>query len=162
MNKEEEFEALFIANHSRLYYYALSYINDGEICKDIISDVFETVWTDYDNIKKETFSSYLYTCTRNRCVDYLRHQSIQKQYTDFLIANAHYESISTAQEYDERLERIHKAIEVMPPQRQLVLRECYFKKKSYKEVAACLGITTDGVKRHITIALKSLRELFST
>lgn len=161
-NKEQEFEILFTTNHSRLYYYALSYINDSEVCKDIISDVFEAAWTEYEHIKKETLTSYLYTCTRNRCIDYLRHQNIQNQYTEFLMANAHYENIVSVQEYDERLIRIHKAIEDMPPQRQLVLKECYFEKKSYKEVAARLGITTDGVKRHITIALKSLRDLFST
>lgn len=160
-NKEQEFEILFTSYYSRLYYYALSYINDSEICKDIISDVFGALWADYDHVKKETISSYLYACTRNRCVDFLRHQSIKNQYKDFLIANAEHEIISDLKEYDERLERIHRAIETMPPQRQFVLKECYFKGKSYKEVAAFLGITTDGVKRHITMALKSLRNLFS-
>ena len=48
----------------------------------------------------------------------------------------------------------------MPPQRRFVLEQCFFHKKSYREVAAILGITTDGVKRHITTALRNLRDEF--
>lgn len=160
-DKKKEFEALFTSHYARVYHYALSYINDAEICKDIVGDVFESVWHDYDLLKKETLSSYLYACTRNRCIDHLRHQSVREQYAAFLIENARYEQIPSASEHDARLEYIRKLIDRMPPQRQRVLRECFFQKKTYKEVAEEMGITVDGVKRHITIALKSLREEFS-
>lgn len=161
-SKEEEFKVIFMEYHSRLYYYALSYVMDEEMAKDIVCDVFEALWREYDHIKKEPLCSYLHACTRNRCVDFLRHQSIQQQYADFLIENARYECVSSVQEADERLSRIRKAIDVMPSQRRRVLCECFFNEKPYKKVAADLGITIDGVKRHVTLALKSLRDLFST
>ena len=37
--KERDFERLFKDCYSRLYYYALAFIDNVETCKDIMSDV---------------------------------------------------------------------------------------------------------------------------
>jgi RNA polymerase sigma-70 factor (ECF subfamily) len=42
-----------------------------------------------------------------------------------------------------------------------VLEQCYYHRHTYREVAAELGITIDGVKKHITTAMKHLRQHFN-
>ena len=71
LSRINDFERLYKENYTRLYYYAYRFIPDAETCKDIVNDVFEKAWTNFDNLKPETASTYLYIQTRNKCIDYL-------------------------------------------------------------------------------------------
>lgn len=44
IDHKEVFEQLFRENYVRLYYHALSFLNDEETAKDTVNDVFEKVW----------------------------------------------------------------------------------------------------------------------
>ena len=157
---DKEFESLFKSNYTRLYYYALTFVDDAEVCKDIVSDVFETLWHDYDSVRPDGRMAYLYACVKNRCVDHLRRRSVKQRYVLFYATDVREGLLGTDRELEERLQRVDRVINGMPPQRRFVLEQCFFHKKSYREVAAILGITTDGVKRHITTALRNLRDEF--
>ncbi len=161
-NKEKEFEKLFTDNYSRLYFYALTYINDSETCKDIVSDVFESVWDNYDRLGvRGDLTAYLYSCISNKCIDYIRRQEIEEKYIDFHLKAAELHAYyPNNNEVDERMVKVAKVIERMPSRTRYVLEECYFNKKKYREVAEVLEITTDGVKKHIMKALKMLRDEF--
>lgn len=160
-NKEKEFEKIFTENYSRLYYYALSYVHDSETCKDIVSDVFESAWEDYDRLSvKGKLAPYLYSSVGNRCIDYLRRQVIQDRYIEIQLKAAETHVFYPNTEMDERLERVARVIERMPSRTRFVLEECFFNNKKYREVAEVLEITTDGVKKHIVKALKMLRNEF--
>lgn len=158
-NNDKEFEYLFKSNYTRLYYYALTFVDDAEVCKDIVSDVFETLWHDYDSVRPDGRMAYLYACVKNRCVDHLRRRSVKQRYVLFYAADVREGLLGTDRELEERLQRVDRVISGMPPQRRFVLEQC-FSTRSYREVAAILGITTDGVKRHITTALRNLRDEF--
>ena len=41
LDKKRYFEQLFRENYTRLYYYALSFLNDSELARDVVSNVFE-------------------------------------------------------------------------------------------------------------------------
>ena len=158
--KEKEVERIFKDSYTRLYYYALTYVDDGEVCKDIVGDVFEALWQDYETLRSDTLTSYLYTCVKNRCIDHLRRQSVKRRYITFYALDVKDGLLTTDREEEERLARLEKSIEAMPVQRRFVLEECFFHKKTYKEVAEVLGMTTDGIKKHIVTALRKLREDF--
>ena len=155
--KREDVEHIFKDYYPRLYYHALTYIDDSEICKDMVSDVFESLWEECGQLRHDTLKAYLYACVRNRCINYLRHQQIENQYMALMEQEP---APMTDREEDERLVKIRQIIDTMPRQRRFVLEACFFQKKTYKEVAAILGITTDGVKKHIVTALKQLRSEF--
>mgnify|MGYP001139308240 CR=1 FL=1 len=158
--KEKEFEHLFREHYTRLYYYALTFIDEGETCKDIVSDVFGTLWQEYDTIKRDTLTAYLYACVKNRCIDHLRHRMAKQRYAAFYSFDMKEGLFAPDMEEQERIARIEKAIERMPAQRRFVLKECFYHKKTYKEVAEILGITTEGIKKHIKTALRNLRDEF--
>lgn len=159
--KAKEFEKNFRENYSRLYYYALIYIKDSETCKDIVSDVFESVWEDYDKIKdSRELTGYMYSCIRNRCVDFIRHESVKSRYADLYYHIIQNEVNSSDNDHDDRIERISKVIEQMPARTRFIIEECFYYQKKYKEVAEILEITPDGVKKHIVKALKTLRNEF--
>lgn len=68
-----------------LYYlpvksYAFQYIEDDEIVEDFVQDAFLKVW-----VRREDFyfvaaiKSFLYMSVKNACLDYLRHQKVQRR-----------------------------------------------------------------------------------
>ena len=72
--------------------------------------------------------------------------------------NAKEESFSIDDFDDDRLRAIKTVIDTMPQKTKYVLDQCYMEEKKYMEVADDLGITRDGVRKHIVKALKILRD----
>ena len=62
---------------------------------------------------------------------------------------------------EERISQIEQQIKTLNSRTRYVLEQCYYQHHSYVVVAKQLGITTDGVKKHITTALKHLRTNFN-
>lgn len=157
---KHEFEQLYRENYARLYYYAFQFISDAEVCKDIINDVFEKTWSQYDTIRKETISPYLYANVRNKCIDHLRHTQVEEQYAEFYCAITQEEADNGFSEREERIARIEKVIEELTDPTKTILKECYYENKKYQEVAEEFGISTNGIKKHIMKALRLIREEF--
>lgn len=154
------FEQLYKENYARLYYYAFQFTNDAETCKDIINDVFEKAWTQFETLQQETVVAYLYTNTRHKCIDYLRHSQVEEQYADFYRAVTQEETNNGFSEREERIARIEKVIEKLTDPTKTILKECYYENKKYREVADEFGISTNGVKKHIIKALRLIRQEF--
>ena len=154
------FEQLYKKNYTSLYYYAFRFITDENACKDIVNDVFEKAWQNFEKMNPETASAYLYAQVRNRCIDRLRHQQVEEQYADFYRAITEKDVDTSPDEREERLQRIEAFIEQLKDPTKTILKECYYENKKYQEVAEDFGISTNGVKKHIMKALKMLREEF--
>ena len=85
--------------YAQFVYFAYYFINDAEVCRDIVSDAFEYLWRNYEKIEEATAKTYLYTIIRTRCIDYLRKQNIHEEYVEF-----------TAQLTDKMIEAIRKIL----------------------------------------------------
>lgn len=44
-NEKKDFEILFRDIYPKLYYAAMQLVKDEEVCRDIIADSFEQLWT---------------------------------------------------------------------------------------------------------------------
>ena len=156
-----DFDYLFKEYYPQLYYYAFHLINNMEASKDIASDAFEFIWTNYAKIDKTTAKSYLYVYVRNKCIDYLRHQNVHEQYVQLYIKLTESYTETEYKEYDERMMRIHKAISTLTAHTRHILEECYVRRKKYQEVADELNISVSAVRKHIVKALSVLRKEFA-
>ncbi len=155
-----EFEQLYKDNYARLYYYAFLFISNAEICKDIVNDVFEKVWSQFESLQQETITAYLYANVRNKCIDHLRHSQVEEQYADFYRAITQEEADNGFSEREERIARIEKVIEDLTDPTKTILKECYYENKKYKEVADEFGMSINGIKKHVMKALRLIREEF--
>lgn len=153
-----DFDFLFKEYYPQLYYYALHLINNTEASKDIVSDAFEFIWTNYARIDKATAKSYLYIYVRNKSIDFLRHQNIEEQYIQLYSALTEDYAETEYQEQDERMIYIRKAMEKLTPHTRHILEECYIQRKKYQEVAEELNISVSAVRKHIVKALQVIRE----
>lgn len=154
---KDRFEKIYTENYVRMYYYALHIVNEEEVAKDLLNDVFTMLWKNFTHIEEDNINAYLMTSVRNRAVDFLRHNVLQSQYSE--------EYLHTAEQFctdysDEKDRLVEEMLQQLSPPTDQILEMCYLKRMSYAEVAEALQISTSTVKKHIIKALKTLRELY--
>jgi RNA polymerase sigma-70 factor (ECF subfamily) len=160
LNKRIDFEGFFKENYSCFFHFAHQIVNDAEVCRDIVGDAFEHAWKRYDKIEVSNWKTYLYSYIRNRCVDYIRHQAVEKKYAEFFL-HIYSEKDEDYTDRDEQIAIMRKMLSKLPPRTLFVLQECYLHNKKYREVANELNISVSAVKKHIVKALKIMRENFA-
>ncbi|MCI1648707.1 MAG: RNA polymerase sigma-70 factor [Bacteroides sp.] len=156
--KIKDFDKVYEKYYSQLFYYAYGFVEDSEICRDIVSDVFGQAWENIERLESATIGSFLYSCVRNKCIDYLRHDQAARQYAESLRNATEEEEGLSPKELEEQITMVKLIISEMPTRTRFVLEQCYFNNKKYQEVAEVLGITSSAVKKHIMKALSILRE----
>lgn len=155
------FEQIYKEYYSRLYHYAYDFIEDTGASEDIVSDVFSHLWREHGSLQVDTLSSYLFVSVRNRCLNYLRKQKGKSVYEAYCRASFSEEDDDYWRIMEDRISDVRKEIDKMPPKTRFVLEQCYLEEHTYREVGEMMGITADGVKKHIVKAFSLLRDHFN-
>lgn len=151
------FEQLFRENYIRLYYHAFSFLNDEEEAKDVVNDVFERVWINFEKLElSSSVVPLLYTLVRNRCVSLIRHKKVKERFSREIAVESEVCDEETV-EYEMLIEKLRHLIELLPAQTKIVFKKCFLDGKKYQETADDLGISINTVKTHINKALRILR-----
>lgn len=156
----EAFERIYRRYYISLYRFAYDFLDDEQASRDVVSDVFTRLWGDHGNVSMESVGSFLYVSVRNRCINIIRRRQTSEKYERWLKASVEHEPDEILPLVDERIEAVRAEIGKMSAKTRMVLERCYLDGRTYKEVANEMGITADGVKKHITKAFAALREHF--
>ncbi len=155
-----EFEELFKANYSRLFYCAYDIIGNAESAKDVVGEVLKDTWEIYPKIREERVDAYLYRSVRNRSIDFLRHKSIEEQYQEtFLEMQSEWDD-EDPNEWEDEIRFMRKVLATLSPQTRLIVEQCYYKGKKYKEVAEAMNLSEAAIHKHMVKAFAILREEF--
>ena len=155
--KEERFRELFLSMHPKLIRYATTLMGDADEAKDIVSEVFGRAWQEFDMLG-ESPSAWLYTATRNGCLNRLKHLKVEQAYIEAIVLATQADVDDGYWEHETLLQKAEAIARSLPEPTCTVLRLCYWEKKTYQQVAEQLGISPDTVKKHISRALRMLRE----
>ena len=132
----DSFESLFKSHFGDLVGFVCSYVNDEEVAKDIVHDVFLVVLKNQKKLDTSySLKSYLFTLSKNYALNYL------KQLDD----------------YEQRMARLNEKLDELPEKQREVLMKCFVEGQTYKDVADGMGISVNSVKTHISRGLKFLR-----
>lgn len=145
MKEKEFFETYF----SLYLQFALKYIADEEICKDIVQEAFINYWKQENNFNNEAaLKAYLYKSIRNGCLNQMRHKNIRQKYfeslpedwesEDYFMENVIKEEVASIV-----LQEINKLSETS---RKILLRS--LDGYSNEEIAEELRISVNTVKTH--------------
>jgi RNA polymerase sigma-70 factor, ECF subfamily len=164
----EAYKSLYDKFYTGLLLYANSIINNIDISKDIVQDIFFKLWEKRKEFTiKYSLKSYLYTTVRNSCMDYLKHLKVEKKYFDHSLAelkekelNFFSELFTNPDEYDfeKYLKEIGTVIEDLPEQCRKIFKLSRFEGMKNGEVARHLNLSVRTVDTQIYRALKTLRE----
>lgn len=168
---EKAFEKLFKSYYPRLYGYAIRYINDPEVARDILQECFMRFWEQRNQLKNISLTSYLFTMVRNSCLNHLKHLSIVDNHKLKYLSKVEGDErlyywdfgLSSDQQliYDELQNEIEKALDKLPARCREVFIMSRFKDKKNREIAEELGISTTAVEKHISKALIAFKTYFS-
>ncbi|HAW80683.1 MAG TPA: RNA polymerase subunit sigma-70, partial [Balneola sp.] len=74
----------------RIFGFILSKVNDEEVAKDILQEVFIKIHTKIDTLnERDSLSSWLFTVTRNTIYDYYRQKKVRRKEQKLLVNNTH-------------------------------------------------------------------------
>lgn len=160
---DEAFEFLFNSYYPRLRGYAVRFVKDDEMVRDIIQESFLKFWEKRDLIEAVSLSSLLFAMVRNACLNYLKHQQLVEQHSlEYLDAavgreELYYWDFNLNPEYSllykELQEQINLVMNDLPPRCREVFEMSRFKKMKNREIADALQISTTAVEKHIAKAL---------
>lgn len=165
INKQDKkaFDVIYDRYMPLLYIYAHKFISDGDEVKDILQDVFLSIWLKGIPEIKTTFASYLYTCVRYKIFDFFDRQEVREKYVDSLQKFSEKgECITDNYLLEKELStQIEKEIGKLPEKMREVFLMSRLSDKSHREIAESLNISDNTVKKQISNALKILRTKLS-
>ena len=164
---EYAFRFIFDKYYDFLCMVADSYLRDEYISETIVGDIIYNLWEIKDNIDiKYSLRSYLVRSVKNRCINYLQQEYIQReisinQYEDkaaieelFFIENKHPLESLLEQELENKINSI---INELSPECRAVFKMSRFDGMKYEEIASELNLSVNTVKYHMKNALGKLR-----
>ncbi len=162
IHKKKAFTALYEQQYERLFHFALYFVPEHDDCKDILADVFVTLWENWETLKKlDNPNSYIYTSVKNRCLKFLNRQNKFEEY----IKESHvYLKFDESTPEDDLLTSemkniIEDALNQLPKRCKLIFLMLKDENLSYKEVATILNISEKTVQAQQIIAKKRLIQI---
>lgn len=162
------FEELFKQTFPRLLGYCRLFVHDQAQSNDLVQECFVKLWEKRSTIKpSQSVESLLFVMLRNRCLNYLRDQKMQRndQNIGFIDENElqHLYQLDFTGKEEKSLEEklivaIQQSIEKLPEKRKLVFTKTKIEGKKNKEVADELGISVKSVEKHLHQAKEQIRE----
>lgn len=156
--RNNDFKQLFMDMYPRLVRYAVSLLGDGNDARDLVANVFEKAWNQYDTLDRERRKSWLYASVRNACLNHLKHQHVEQTNVQALEEATRYDMTTDYQEHEQLLQQAERIANELKEPTCTILRLCYFERLTYQQAANQLGISPNTVKKHISKALAILRE----
>ena len=141
-----------------MFYKALDWILDEEIARDLVEDVFVDLWTKFDSVRMDEVAGLLHTSLRNRVVNRMRHEKVERRYEEEYINTVSEIMDESDEVHEERLRVVEDVIEAQPSQRRFIFSQCCLAGKTYKEVSEIVGIEVSTVHKHISRVYRELRE----
>jgi len=158
---DREFEKVFREHFTPLSNLAYTVVKNADVAKDVVQQVFLRLW----QIRNETtiqhsIKSYLYRAVVNTS---LNHISKEKRFTSIETQKVEptidIEDIHNTEQSKDLLDaKVHEAINALSPVCREVFQLSRFSDLTNKEIASQLKISVKAVEKHITKALKVLRE----
>ncbi len=153
------FEDCFRQYFKSLCFYVMTFVKDEEAAKDIVHDVFMSVWSHRGDIDFSLpMYPYLLNLARNHSLNYVAHQKVKSRHEAMLLLKGEISVEPDAEGHEELVRNIMDSIDRLPVRCREVMRLCFVECKRYKEIAELLGISVNTVKTHIMTGLKTLRD----
>ena len=161
------FGTSYAAYYARFMRYAYYYVNDSSASEDIVHDALLYFWENRRSISKETdVLGYVLLSVKNKCLNYLKHLSVEQEYSKHCTNLQEWEIATRIQtleddSYDsiflEDVQRIlRQALAKLPDQTREIFVLNRLKNKSRKEIAGILGVSQQKVDYHINKAINLL------
>jgi RNA polymerase sigma-70 factor (ECF subfamily) len=166
------FAQLVRRHQTALFNFALRQVRAPQVAEDVVQETFVRVVQNAVDFKHEArFTTWIYTITRNLCIDQLRKRALRKhpsldesrgeegdgpslgEQTADPRASVEREATGT-----ELKERIARAVDTLPDEQREVFLMREIANLPFKEIAEITGVPENTVKSRMRYALERLQE----
>lgn len=158
---ERALEEVFRAHYAGLTSFAIRFVRSRELAEELVQDLFLSIWSKREDMPSvESFRTYLFRAIRNRALNHLRREKLERRWTEQAVdesegaAPTHSDEVAIEGEVSGA---IRAAIDKLPAR----CREVFLLSRdgglTYIEIAESLGISVKTVETQMGRALKSLR-----
>lgn len=162
------FDNFYTKNNIRFYRFAYSYVKDVAVAQDIVSESYLVLLNHLPNLPQNTnIEAYCLTIVKNKSLDHLRQREMHLRTMenmedlalwDIQMSISSLEACNPSEIFTQEIETIiSKTLSDLGERTAEVFRLSRIDKKTNKEIAEKLSITTKGVEFQISKALKLLR-----
>ncbi|WP_461532458.1 RNA polymerase sigma-70 factor [Sinomicrobium sp.] len=158
----KKYRDFFVEFYTPLCLFANKYLDNLELSRDLVQDVFLKIWEDKIEFRgEEHIKSFLYVSVRNKCLDHLKSKrhlttdALDDKTIEKLEGEAYFLREVVVQEASGIVE---KAINTLPEQCARVVR-LSLQSLTNAEIAEEMGVSINTVKTQKKIAYKRLRPL---
>ncbi|MNK47392.1 putative RNA polymerase sigma factor FecI [compost metagenome] len=154
------FTEIYNRYHGKLYIHLFNKLQSREDCKDILHDLFISLWQNHIAIEiQESLAAYLYTAVRYKVFDRISRNQLEKKYLDSIERFVEKGEYITDHRIREKLliELIDREVAALPEKMRTVFKLSRNENLTHRQIADQLGISEQTVKKQVHNALKILR-----
>lgn len=160
--QEFAYAYLFREYYRPLYSFAANYLYDEDAARDIVQGLFVELFEKADRLRiTSSVSSYLYSATRNRCLNFLRARRIKDTHLENMLEAHLYSATADESDSEALMAMVNDIMEAMPPGVREVFRLRVAEQCKFREIAERLGITENNAKVQMNNAVKIIRRKLS-
>lgn len=147
----QSFEAIYKLYFKSLYEYGMRRLEDEELVKDCLQDLFTKLWTNRKNLKPTTnIKYYLYASLKNSLINaqVKLSKNPAKAGADFESFKLDFENIPEPElneQKTEQAQKLLKALNELTGRQKEVIYLRYFEDMDYNQIAQLLDISVKGV-----------------
>lgn len=157
-DNEQAYKVLFIEFYPSLCVFAMRFVDQEEVAKDIVQDVFFNVWKGRKNtLVTSSFRNFLITAVRNQCVDYQRRQRLADKFTEKEKSTNIQTSPEEMYVLKELEDVILNALSKLPENVREAFEMNRFKGMTYTAIAEKMEVSPKTIEAYMSKALKILR-----
>lgn len=156
----DAFCRLFNDFFDSLLYFATGYVECKEVAEDIVQEIFVDTWEGKTEFQSyNSLKTFLYTSVRNACVDWLRHQQVEKKYADVVLRETSEceEDFAYKVMREEVYRKLFAVIDELPDRRREIFKY-HMQGKSNTEIAELLDLSVFTVKTQKVKAVQYIKD----
>ncbi len=144
----------YAKNLNNFLYYKTGNI---ALAKDLTQEAFTKLWQNCQSVIPDTAKSYVFKTANNLLINNAKHQQVVRKFEGLFHTQKTNESPEFLMEEKELRNQLEAAIVALPEKQRIVFLMSRIEKKTYKDIAASLGISKQAVEKRMYNALDALR-----
>ncbi|MDJ1479532.1 RNA polymerase sigma factor [Cytophagaceae bacterium YF14B1] len=160
----QSFSFLYEKYYSVLYNYGFHLIQDKDLVKDCLHDLFFYLWTHKEQVvEPNSVKSYLFTAFKRRLIDASQNKKrflYNQPETDFEIIVSFEQEMVDEQTQAENIQKLQQAINQLTKRQREAIFLRYFENMSYEEIASVMECDINSLYVLMSRAVDSLRKSY--
>lgn len=162
ISDDNAFQVIYKRYFEYTFLLACKKVRSMEVAKDIVQQIFLSIWERRQSNKIDNLKSYLNTAVKFRVISYLESKyskaaSLATEQVSQLADRSTEESLLQ----EELRMAIYRAMEMLPPKTRQVFQLSRFQSRTNREIASSMNISEKAVEYHVAQSLKIMRKELS-